>query len=84
MAFKHAKGDAGLTTPATILCPKIQALLQIQNIKTQLKERVAKGLNFGIEGVEEVLDPSAAAFNDYVLLKSKYNDLMYMTFYPST
>lgn len=53
--------------------------MQIQNIKTQLKERVAKGLNFGIEGVEEVLDPSAAAFNDYVLLKSKYNDLMYMT-----
>lgn len=53
--------------------------MNIENIRTQLKERVAKGLNFGIEGVEEVLDPSADTFNDYVLLKSKYNDLMYMS-----
>jgi len=45
----------------------------------ELKSRIAKGLNFGIESVEEVIDPSSAIFNDFVLLKSKYNDLMYLS-----
>ncbi|MCO6486887.1 MAG: hypothetical protein J5I98_00650 [Phaeodactylibacter sp.] len=48
-------------------------------IRAELKARVAKGLNFGIEAMEEILDPSAALFNDFVLLKSKYNDLMYVS-----
>lgn len=49
------------------------------NIQADLKNRIAKGLNFGIEAVEEVLSPTSAIFNDFVLLKSKYNDLMYMS-----
>lgn len=48
-------------------------------IKSELKERVAKGLNFGIEAVEEVLDTDSALYNSFVLIKSKYNDLMYVT-----
>lgn len=49
------------------------------NIQTDLKNRIAKGLNFGIEAVEEVLSSSSPLYNDFVLLKSKYNDLMYMS-----
>lgn len=53
--------------------------MELSEIKSKLKGRIAQGLNFGIEAAEEVLDPSAAIFNDYILLKSKYNDLMYMS-----
>ena len=40
---------------------------------------MAKGLNFGIEAMEDVLAPDSGLFNDFVLLKSKYNDLMYIS-----
>ena len=53
--------------------------MDVDKIKTELKERVAKGLNFGVEGVEEVLDPSAPNRNSLILLKSKYNDLMQLS-----
>ena len=53
--------------------------MDLDRIKSELKERVAKGLNFGIEGVEEMIDQSAGLYNDFVLLKSKYNDLMYIS-----
>lgn len=53
--------------------------MDLQNIKSELKSRVAKGLNFGIEAVEDVLDPGSGLFNDFILLKSKYNDLMYVS-----
>ncbi len=53
--------------------------MDLQDIKAELKARVAKGLNFGIEAVEDVLDPASGLFNDFVLLKSKYNDLMYVS-----
>lgn len=53
--------------------------MQANDVILQLKERVSKGLNFGIEAVEEVIDPSSAGYNDFVLLKSKYNDLMYLS-----
>lgn len=49
------------------------------NIQADLKNRIAKGLNFGIEAVDEVLAPESAIYNDFVLLKSKYNDLMYLS-----
>lgn len=48
-------------------------------IQSDLKNRIAKGLNFGIEAVEEVLDPTSSIYNDFVLLQSKYNDLMYIS-----
>lgn len=50
-----------------------------QSIQEEVKTRIAKGLNFGIEAVEEVLAPGAPVYNDFVLLKSKYNDLMYVS-----
>ncbi|MCB0527674.1 MAG: putative phage abortive infection protein [Saprospiraceae bacterium] len=53
--------------------------MQSKDLKHELKERVAKGLNFGIDAVEEVIDRNSDLFNEFVLLKSKYNDLMYMS-----
>jgi hypothetical protein len=53
--------------------------MQVEELFIELKARVAKGLNFGIEAVEEVLEPSSALYNDFILLKSKYNDLMYIS-----
>ncbi|MCB0548738.1 MAG: hypothetical protein KDD19_14250 [Phaeodactylibacter sp.] len=53
--------------------------MDLRNIKSELKTRVAKGLNFGIEALEDVLDPGSGLFNDFILLKSKYNDLMYVS-----
>lgn len=53
--------------------------MKLTEIQSKLKERVAKGLNFGIEAVEEVIDPASDLFNEFVLLKSKYNDLMYIS-----
>lgn len=53
--------------------------MDLKNIQSELKSRVAKGLNFGVEAVEEVLEPSSELYNEYVLLKSKYNDLMYVS-----
>ncbi|MCB0632776.1 MAG: putative phage abortive infection protein [Saprospiraceae bacterium] len=48
-------------------------------IQEEVKSRIAKGLNFGIEAVEDVLAPNAPIYNDFILLKSKYNDLMYIS-----
>lgn len=53
--------------------------MQLQEIKSELKQRVAKGLNFGMEAVEEVIASNSNSFNDFVLLKSKYNDLMHIS-----
>ncbi len=53
--------------------------MELNNIRAELKSRVAKGLNFGIEAMEDVLEPSSALFDDFILLKSKYNDLMYLS-----
>lgn len=50
-----------------------------KEIQTELKGRIAKGLNFGIEAVEEVISESTSLYNDFILLKSKYNDLMYLS-----
>ena len=53
--------------------------MKLTEIQAKLKERVAKGLNFGIEAVEEVIDPASDLYNEFVLLKSQYNDLMYVS-----
>ncbi|MDX1941573.1 MAG: putative phage abortive infection protein [Saprospiraceae bacterium] len=53
--------------------------MDLAQIKLELKTRIAKGLNFGIEGFEEVVDASSKLYNDFILLKSKYNDLMHLS-----
>ncbi|MCB0519310.1 MAG: hypothetical protein H6577_07680 [Lewinellaceae bacterium] len=53
--------------------------MELNNIKSDLKQRIAQGLNFGIEAAEDVIDPEADIYNDFILLKSKYNDLMYLS-----
>lgn len=53
--------------------------MELGNVKKELKSRVAKGLNFGVEAVDEVLQPDSDLYNQFILLKSKYNDLMYMS-----
>ena len=53
--------------------------MDIKEIKATLKSRIAKGLNFGIEAMEEILDPASGIYDDYILLQSKYNDLMYIS-----
>ena len=53
--------------------------MELAEIQSELKSRVAKGLNFGIEGLEGMLNATSDLYNDYILLKSKYNDLMYVS-----
>lgn len=53
--------------------------MDLKQLQADLKSRIAKGLNFGMEGLEDVIDPSADTYNEYILLKSKYNDLMYVS-----
>ncbi|MBK6903142.1 MAG: hypothetical protein IPH04_10115 [Saprospirales bacterium] len=53
--------------------------MELKQLQADLKSRIAKGLNFGMEGLEDVIDPSADTYNEYILLKSKYNDLMYVS-----
>ena len=48
-------------------------------IQSELKERVSKGLNYGLEAVEKVLSPKSKIFNQFILIKSKYNDLMHFS-----
>ncbi|MCB0638210.1 MAG: hypothetical protein KDC54_16385 [Lewinella sp.] len=53
--------------------------MALTDVQATLKERVAKGLNFGIEAFEEVVNTQAELYNEFILLKSKYNDLMYIS-----
>ncbi|MEL6837098.1 MAG: hypothetical protein AAFP77_29105 [Bacteroidota bacterium] len=53
--------------------------MDLDNVKDELKSRIAKGLNFGVEAVEEVLQSDSDLYNPFILLKSKYNDLLYMS-----
>ncbi len=53
--------------------------MELGTVKDELKSRVAKGLNFGVEAVEEVLQSGSDLYNQFILLKSKYNDLLYMS-----
>ncbi len=51
----------------------------IQDTKRELKDRMARGLNYGIEALEEVLLGDTDLANEFVLYKSKYNDLMHLS-----
>jgi len=51
--------------------------MDISQMKAELKGRIAKGLNYAIEAVEEVLAPDTDRYDQFVLLKSKYSDLMH-------
>ena len=53
--------------------------MDIEKLKVTLKSRVAKGLNYGIEAVEEVLDPAGKLYDEFIAIQSKYNDLMYVS-----
>ncbi len=53
--------------------------MELQQTQLDLKSRVAKGLNFGIEAVEKMLANDATGYNDFILLKSQYNDLMHLS-----
>ena len=50
--------------------------MNMNQILDELMLRVAKGLNFGLEAVEEVLKKSSTHYSRFINLKSKYNDLM--------
>ncbi len=50
-----------------------------QETKTELKDRVAKGLSYGMEALEEVLLADSKLYNDLILLKSKYADLLHLS-----
>jgi len=51
----------------------------MNNLKSDLKGRVAKGLNYGIEAMEDILNPTTTAYNQFIALKSKYSDLMHFS-----
>lgn len=53
--------------------------MDLRKLKVTLKTRVAKGLNYGIEAVEEVLDPAGKMYDEFVAIQSRYNDLMYVS-----
>ncbi|GJM33673.1 MAG: hypothetical protein DHS20C18_26740 [Saprospiraceae bacterium] len=53
--------------------------MDLHQTQLDLKSRVAKGLNFGIEAVEKMLANNAVVYNDFILLKSQYNDLMHLS-----
>ena len=53
--------------------------MQSKNLRKELKERVAKGLHFGIEAMEDSLDSSSSLYNDFVLLKSTSHDMIYVS-----
>jgi len=44
-------------------------------LKSKLKERIALGLNHGLQSVEEVLKPESPLYNELITYKSQYNDL---------
>lgn len=49
--------------------------MDINKIKSDLKDRIKRGISFGIQGLEEVLVKSSGIYNDFVLISSQYNEL---------
>lgn len=49
--------------------------MDIGSIKKELKERLALGLNYGIQAVEEIIATTSVHSNEIVNYKSQYNDL---------
>lgn len=46
-------------------------------LKQDLKGRVAKGLNYGIEAIDDILSHLSLTYNQFITLRSKYSDLMH-------
>lgn len=53
--------------------------MEIQEIKEELKLRITQGINYVIEAIDEILDNSSDLYNSFIILKSKYNDLMHFS-----
>ena len=49
--------------------------MELATIQSKLKDRLALGLNYGIQSLEEALAESSVLNNDMVTLRSQYNDL---------
>ncbi|MEM9919678.1 MAG: hypothetical protein AAF990_16395 [Bacteroidota bacterium] len=49
--------------------------MDIPQIKSKLKERLALGINYGLKAAEEFITPASPLRNDLIQLKSQYNDL---------
>ena len=49
--------------------------MEISNLRTKLKDRLALGLNYGIQSLEEALAEGSVLKNDMVTFRSQYNDL---------
>jgi len=47
----------------------------MKDIQKKLKKRLALGLNYGLKSVEELLPEDSSLQNDFINLKSQYNDL---------
>jgi hypothetical protein len=49
--------------------------MELSEIKIKLKERLALGLNYGLQSLEESLVNESILKNDIITFKSQYNDL---------
>lgn len=49
--------------------------MEINELRSKLKDRLALGLNYGIQSLEEALDKSSMLKNEMVTFRSQYNDL---------
>ncbi len=50
-------------------------IMDLPVIKKELKERLALGLNYGIQAIEELISPDSIHANEVVNYKSQFNDL---------
>ncbi len=49
--------------------------MDLISIRKEMKERMALGLNYGIQAVEEIIAPESIHSNEIINYKSQYNDL---------
>ena len=49
--------------------------MELSTIQLKLKERLALGLNYGLQSIEDTLVPTSLLKNEIVTYKSQYNDL---------
>ncbi len=49
--------------------------MQLPEVKEQLQERLALGLNYGLQSIEEIIDRSSSFRSEIINFKSQFNDL---------
>lgn len=49
--------------------------MELKELKIQLKERIAMGLNVGLKSLSEALNHNSTYYNDLLTFKGKFNDL---------